>query len=110
VIYKLDGDTGAITLVADTTRTTELGTSEAAANFTVTPTSTTFAKGDRIVCCPHAANATSSMAAGFTFTFWYDGPTAAASGDSYITLTETITFLTTAPAGSTYYLRIPIQT
>ena len=39
------------------------------------------------------------MGSGFTLTFWYDGPTAAASGDSYLTLTENLTFVA-EPAGT----------
>jgi hypothetical protein len=102
VIEKVAAGTLARTNVATTARVTELGTSEAAANFTVTPTSTAFAKGDRIMVWVYGDDA-GTMGAGFTFTFWYDGPTSAASGDSFITFTETFGFITSVPAGTTLY-------
>lgn len=67
----------------------ELGTSSAAMNWTATPTSTTFSAGDWLAVVVHA-DAVGTMAAG-TVTLAHGGPTAAASGDSYVTFTETIT-------------------
>lgn len=90
--------------VIKTARTTELGTTEAAANFTGTPTSTAFNKGDRIKVVVYFDDATSNMATGFTCTFWYDGPTGGASGDSFITFNETFGFITASPAGSQLFL------
>lgn len=97
--------TGAIlSRVFTTARTIEVAiTTEAANNFTVTPTSTNFLKGDRIRIVIFADDA-GTMATGFLWSAVYGGPTAAASGDSYVTFTETFAFLTTAPAGSVLYL------
>lgn len=104
IIERLDSLGAVVSTIAQTARTTELGTSEAAANFTVTPTSTAMLKGDRIRVRVYG-DEVGTMASGHTFTFWWDGPTGGASGDSYVTFTETFGFLTTTPAGSTRYLR-----
>ncbi len=92
-------------LIDFTARTTEVAvTTEAANNFSETPASgIALAKGDRILLHLGFGPA-GTMASGFTATFWYDGPTAAASGDSYIEFTETFGFLETAPAGSQLFL------
>ena len=48
-IYKVDGVTQAVTQIAKSARVTELAvTTSAVNNFTVTPTSTAFKRGDRI--------------------------------------------------------------
>lgn len=67
--------------------TVEMGTAESALSVTSTPTSTTFANGDYIVALLYVANV-GTMGSGRTATFYYDGPTAAASGDSYLTFTD----------------------
>ena len=46
-IMRLQAD-GTVTEIAKSTNTTELGTSSGLSNFTVTPTSTAFNRGDRI--------------------------------------------------------------
>lgn len=110
-IYKLGKDTfmaiGASnsTLIDATARTTELAvTTETAVNFSETPAGgITLQKGDRLLIHVGFGQA-GTMASGFTCTFWYDGPTAAASGDSYIEFTETFGFLTTAPTGTQLFL------
>jgi len=91
VVDKIDGATGAITQIAKSARTTELGTTNAANNFTVTPTSTVCKRGDRIRIRPFIDDAGAAMIVGTT-TFSYNGPTAAAAGDSYVTFTETLAF------------------
>lgn len=98
--------TGAIvSQIAKTARVTELGTSPSAANFTVTPTSTNMLKGERIRVTVFIDDA-GTMGSGFTGIFDYDIPAAGAGtdGDSYVTFTETFTFQTTDPAGTTLYL------
>lgn len=70
----------------------ELTTSDAAQNFTITPTSQAFAIGDRLVIKFFVTNA-GTMAAG-TVTMTYGGATGAAAGDTYISLTENVTFTT----------------
>src|SRR5215469_15127028 len=47
-IDKISGVDNSITRIATSANATEMGTTAAAANFTVTPTSTAVARGDRI--------------------------------------------------------------
>jgi hypothetical protein len=83
---------------------TELGTTSAVQNFTGTPTSTTINKGDRLMLVVFFDDATSvTMAAGYTLTVRYGGATAGADYDSWIELTENVTFDTSA-AGTIIYL------
>ena len=103
-VYRVSGATGAFTLIHKTVRTTELGTGETAANFAETPAAgVTVHRGDRILCVPFIDDA-GTMATGYTASLYYDGPTAAASGDSYVTFSETFSFDQTDPAGTTIYL------
>lgn len=102
-IERLDSTGYVVSQIVKTARTTELGTAEAAANFTATPTSTNMLKGDRFRVTIFADDA-GTMGTGFTVTVWVGGPTAAASGDTYITFNETFGFLTTSPTGSVLYL------
>lgn len=68
---------------------TELTTSEAARTASGTPSSTTFAAGDVLVAEVGAVNV-GTMGAGQSVTLYFNGPTASASGDSYITLTDDV--------------------
>lgn len=77
---------------------TEMSTSEAAQNWTATPTSTSFSAGDILVIAPHA-DAIGTMNSGGA-NIWTDGPTGGASGDSFVTFTETITAFSGASATS----------
>jgi len=95
-LLKVDCQDLSITEFCKTARTTELGTSEAAANFTATPTSTSFTAGDRIIFVPFYDDA-GTMVTGYTCQFYYGGPTAAGTGDSYVTFTETFSFQTALP-------------
>jgi hypothetical protein len=100
----IDGATGALTLIDQTANATELGTAEAAANFNETPAAGVACKrGDRLRCRVFGDDGGGNMASGNTFTFFANGPTGGASGDSYFTLTEDLTFVS-EPAGSTVYL------
>lgn len=100
VIERVDSVGAIISTVVNSERGTEMGTTEAAQNWTASPTSTNFLRGDRIRISVAFNDATSlTMGSGFTLTFWYAGTTAAASGDSYVTFTETLSFVS-APAGS----------
>lgn len=67
----------------------ELGTAEGAVTGSVTPTSTAFLAGDVLVFEVGITNV-GTMGTGRTVNFYFNGPTAAASGDSYLTLTENI--------------------
>lgn len=67
-------------------------TTNAAYNWTGTPTSTAFAENDRLICRYYITNAGGTMGGSRTVTLNYDGPTAAASGDSYFQINENVTF------------------
>jgi len=89
--------------VAKSAQGVELTTTAAAQNFTVTPTSTAFHKGDRIrlrIWFDDASGQT--MGSGSALRARVSGPTAGSNGDSYIQFTETFGFLS-APAGSVIY-------
>ena len=89
--------------IAKSTFGTEMAvTTRAANNFTVTPTSTRVNRGDRLRVRVFGDDA-GTMATGFTFNASYNGTSAAADGDSYVTFTENFTF-ESAPAGSVLYL------
>lgn len=104
-IQRLDSQGAIISTIANSARTTELAFAgvNAVNNFTVTPTSTSMNKGDRIRLRVYFDDA-GTMATGFTFNLGYNGTTAAVDGDSYISFTETFGFLTAEPAGTTMYL------
>ncbi len=103
IIERLGPDGAIISTVVKTARVTELGTSIAAANFTATPTSTSFAKGDRIRIRVFGDDA-GTMAASFTFAFDYNAASAGVDGDSYVTFTETFSFMTSDPSTQHMYL------
>src|SRR5262245_11875621 len=76
---------------------TELTTSSAVQNWTGTVgANMTFVENDRILIRVYITNI-GTMASGFTCTLNYDGPTASATGDSWIQLTNTVTFKTEDP-------------
>lgn len=68
---------------------TELGTSAAAQNWTITPTSTSFNAGDWLAVVVHADAGGGTMASGVV-SLRLNGPTGGASGDSWVQFTETI--------------------
>lgn len=103
VIKRINGATGALAdLVVSKEEGVEAGTAASVHNFSATPTSTAFNRGDRIAVMV-AANDIGTMASGFSFTLRSDGNTAGADGDTYVTFTETFSF-TSEPAGSKLYL------
>lgn len=104
-IWKVSSE-GVITLLGTSTNTVELGTSSSVNVFTITPTSTALNKGDRIflvLFIDDSAAATMAAVANGVSVF-ASGPTAGASGDSYIEFTETFGYQETAPAGTIIYL------
>lgn len=103
-IERLTSQGDIASTIAQTARTTELGTSAAAENFTVSPTSTAMLKGDRIRVTVYGDDSTSNMATGFTFSVVVGGTTGGASGDTYVQFNETFGFLTSAPAGTQMFL------
>lgn len=74
--------------IVNSERGTEMGTSDAANNWTASPTSTALSDGDRLKITVYANDAGGNMTSGRTVTISLDGPTAAAAGDSYVTFTE----------------------
>jgi len=101
VVYRYNSQWTRISTVLDSSYTVEVGTSETVCAWTATPTSTSLAKGDRLVAVIVAAPI-GTMGTG-SATFYYNGA-AGATGDSYISFTETITFETATPAGTLLYL------
>ena len=94
--------TGALSRVVTTARTTEVALGTAAVNnFTATPTSTAFNKGDRIRATVFIDDA-GTMGAGGSGTFDYDAG-AGVDGDSFVSFTETFGFLTSDPSTTTIY-------
>lgn len=71
---------------------TELTTTILAKNWTITPSSTAFAIGDRIVFTGYVINVGTMGSGTPGVTIDYSGPTNAADGDTYATLTENVTF------------------
>lgn len=71
--------------------TVELGATEAAVTATGTPSTVTILSGYVIVVEIGIINI-GTMGAGRTVTFYYNGPTANASGDSFVTLNPNIVF------------------
>lgn len=105
VCKRLNNFGRVVSTIFDSTWGTELGTSNAVRQWTVSPTSTTLHKGDRIWMCLVITDATGvTMGSGNVY-ISYNGTTGGADGDSYISFNETFGFLGgTAPSGSTLYL------
>lgn len=104
-IYRVNCQTLAKTLILKTARTTEVAvTTSAVNNFTATPTSTALNKGDRLLFVVFGDDSTSNMGSGFSFNFNYNGTTGGATGDSYVSFTETFGFITATPSGTTLYM------
>lgn len=97
------GSDGTITLIDQTARVTEVAVTTAAVNnFAETPAAGVACKrGDRLRVRIFGDDA-GTMGSGFTFFIRYSGPTGGASGDSFLTLTETLSF-ESEPAGTTIY-------
>lgn len=102
-LYKLDTD-GALTAIVNSAVGVEMSTSLARQTWTASPSSTGVSKGDRLVLFAMIANAGGNMNSGSGIVLGYNGSNASTT-DSNIQLTETVGFLTSAPAATTYYLR-----
>ena len=102
-IEVIDGATGVITLIDKTARVTEVAvTTRSANNFAETPAAGVACKrGDRLRVRIFAADA-GTMATGGNFQTSWEGATSGADGDTYLTLTENLTFAS-EPAGTTIY-------
>ena len=103
-VYRVDHD-GALTLIINSTLGTELGTSLARHSWSGSPTSTDCKIGDRILVLPMFDDATAvTMASGHTLTLQVNGANAS-TADSRVVFTEDLTFITSDPTGTVYYLR-----
>lgn len=112
VVERID-NTGAIaSTVTNSEKAIELPKTSAIAaqNWTATPTSTAFSKGDRIRIRVAGNDGGGTMASGATFALDYAGTGAAADGDSYVTFNETFGFLTTDPSTQNLYLSDAVET
>lgn len=103
VVEKIDSATGTLTEIVKSARGTELGTSNAAVNFTATPGSGVACKrGDRLRVRIFGDDA-GTMASGFTFSSSFGGTTDGGTGDTYVEFTETFS-LEAVPSGTVVYL------
>lgn len=89
-IYRTNGSGVNQSTIATSTMSSELTTSNAARNWTVTATSTSIQAGDRIKVEVRMTDVGGTMATGYTVTEYYDGASSGQSGDSYVSFTETI--------------------
>lgn len=89
--YRWNPSAGLSASLFQLSAATELGTAEGAVTATGTPTTATFASGDILVIEIGIINI-GTMGSNRTVTFFYDGPTAGASGDSYVTLNPNLIF------------------
>lgn len=93
-ISKCDNDgTGESVLWDLVVDQAELGTVEAALNYSTSPGGgKSITNGQRLLLDVYIDDAAGvTMASGFTVTLFYDGPTDAASGDSWIEFVDTVT-------------------
>ena len=108
-VMRYNAATDALELVVEQAKGTELATSattSTANNWTASGYSAVaFAPGDHILVFVGFDDAGGNMIAGGTLRHDFDGPTPGAVGDSYVTFTEDFAFDTSAPAGTTLYLR-----
>jgi hypothetical protein len=103
-IFRLQPD-GTLTEIAKSTRTTEVAvTTRAVNNFTVTPTSTAMKAGDRLAMVYFGDDAGTGMNSGFTFNHSAGSASGGVDGDTFITFTEDMTFLTSDPSGTQLFL------
>lgn len=105
LVFKIAGLDGALTAIASSNQGVELGTTIAAQNWTSSPASTALAKGDRIGVVVSMIDAGGTLASGFTVALGYDGATTGSNGDSYVQVTETVSFISVSadPSGSKYF-------
>ena len=96
-------DSNTTETIVDSEHGTETGTAETTHNWTASPTSTVVNRGDRLKIIVLGNDAGGNMASGFSFTFYYSAASGGASGDSFVTFTEDISF-ETAPAETILYL------
>jgi hypothetical protein len=97
LVYRIPAGNGAAVKVGFGSNSTEIGVAEAAFSVSITPTSTAFSNGDFIALrFGYASAAGTTSASGFTATTFWAGTSSGASGDTFVTFTETITPASTA--------------
>lgn len=89
IVYKWNQSAGLSTAIATIT-SVEFAASPGAVTGSATPVSTVISDDDQLVF-QFLFTPVGSGTASRTVNFYYNGPTAAAQGDTYITLTENIT-------------------
>lgn len=90
-----------LTVIATGVNTTELGTTEAARAITTTLVATTvIEQGARLVVVPVWVSAGGTSASSFTSSLFIAGTSSGASGDTFVTFTETITEATRVPVSA----------
>lgn len=104
IIERLDSTLAIVSTIASTEAAVEFGTAAAVTNWTATPTSTNMKRGDRIRVRLLYNDAGGTMGSGFNIHIDYNGPTAAADGDTWIQFNENLTFETSDPAGTQLFL------
>ncbi len=96
---------GTQSVIVNSNRGTESGTSIAESSWTATPTSTTLNPGDCIVAGVFFDDASgTTMATGYQLFFGHDGGTGTGQYDSSITFTENLSFLSAASGTTTNLL------
>lgn len=86
-----------ISTILDSDRAVEMATAVSVHNWTVTPTSTTLASGDRLRITVFLDDAGGNMASGFQVQTHFNGTSAGATGDTYVRVTETLSAYTPPP-------------
>lgn len=90
IVYKWNKTAGLSSAIATIT-TTEFGTTAGAVTGSATPTSTAIANNDQLVFY-FLFTPVGTGANGRSVNFYYNGATAAAQGDTYVTLTENLKY------------------
>ena len=109
LIFKVLSGNGSAAMFGKGLNTTELGTAESARTVTITPTSTALAAGDMLAVWMFWCQAGGANASGFNCHGFYAGTTAAASGDTWVQFTETITEQSGAAPTSLIYATYDYQ-
>lgn len=93
-LFRYSANDGTETAIVSANDGVEIGTgAPAALNFTVNPAANTvLLKGDRIVVKFYGCNLAATATTAGTNRCTYNGTTAAANGDSYVILTDNLTF------------------
>lgn len=105
-VLALKPDSTFVTICAESAWNSggELSTTAAARNWTTTPTTTSLDIGDRICLCWGYDDAGGTMASGFLVNIWTEGTPGGTTGDSWVQFTETLSFDTTTPGGTSIFL------